>query len=238
VKVAVIPARWGSTRFPGKPLAFLAGKPMIQHVFERVQKVSSLNGIFIATDDSRIARTVESFGGRVIMTGECRTGTDRVWSAVESFPVEVVLNVQGDEPLIDPKALESLLEVFADQTVQMATLRRPLEVDEESDPNVVKVVCDIRGNALCFSRATIPYFRHGAVARFAHVGIYAYRKKFLQQVASLHTTPLEQAESLEQLRVLEHGLPIRVLDTAYRCLSVDTPDDLRRAEDEFARQLL
>ncbi len=237
MKVAVIPARWGSTRFPGKPLSSLAGKPMIQHVFERVQKVSSLDSILIATDDLRIARTVESFGGRVIMTGECRTGTDRVWSAVESFPAEIVLNVQGDEPLIDPKALESLLEVFADQAVQMATLRRPLEADEENDPNVVKVVCDILGNALCFSRAPIPYFRHRAIARFAHVGIYAYRKKFLEKVASLQTTPLEQAESLEQLRVLEHGLPIRVLDTAYRSLSVDTPDDLRRAEDEFARQI-
>lgn len=227
--IAIIPARYASTRFPGKPLAPLAGKPMIQHVYERAARTPGLAEVWVATDDVRIADAVRAFGGRVAMTGECRTGTDRVYEASRALEADVVLNVQGDEPLIEPSVLEKLLGAFADPAVQMATLKRPLHPDEESNPNVVKVVCALDGDALYFSRARLPYPREPSTA-FAHVGVYAYRKEFLATVASLPTTPLERAESLEQLRVLEHGHRIRVVETDWTSLGVDTPEDLARAE--------
>jgi len=228
--VAVIPARWASTRFPGKPLAPLSGRPMVQHVWERVRSARGLARVLVATDDLRIAAAVRGFGGEVAMTGECRTGTDRVWAAVQGIPAGRVLNVQGDEPLIDPECLEALLEALAEPGVQMATLKRPLEPAEEANPNVVKVVSSLSGDALYFSRARLPFERVGPAACFAHVGVYGYRKAFLGQVAAMESTPLERAESLEQLRVLEHGFPIRVVLTSWRGVGVDTPADLLRAE--------
>lgn len=236
VAVAVIPARYASTRFPGKPLARLAGKPMIQHVTERVRRVRGLARALVATDDARILEAVRAFGGEAVMTGEHRSGTDRVCEAVRDLDCEVVLNVQGDEPLIEPACLEALLACFDDAAVQMATLRRRLEEGEAANPNVVKVVCDLKGDALYFSRSALPYVRGEPAPAFAHVGVYAYRKPFLQQIAALPSTPLEQAECLEQLRVLEHGYRIRAVETEYRSIGVDTPADLEQAERVMAGQ--
>jgi 3-deoxy-manno-octulosonate cytidylyltransferase (CMP-KDO synthetase) len=233
--IAVIPARYASTRFPGKPLALLGGKPMIQHVYERVSRTRGLHRTLVATDDQRIASAVRCFGGEVTMTGECRSGTDRVCEAVRDLPAGVILNVQGDEPLIEPACLESLLAAFQDPSVQMATLKRPLDPSEIQNPNVVKVACDLSGDALYFSRSPIPFVRAEAVRAFAHVGVYAYRKPFLAKVAGLASTPLERAESLEQLRVLEHGYRIRVIESSYRSIGVDTPEDLERAEKVIGR---
>jgi 3-deoxy-manno-octulosonate cytidylyltransferase (CMP-KDO synthetase) len=230
VAVAVIPARWASTRFPGKPLALLHGKPMIQHVCERVRRTRGLSRTLVATDDARIAAAVRGFGGEAIMTGEHRCGTDRVCEAARSLDAEVILNVQGDEPLIEPACLESLLASFADPQVQMATLKRPLAPEEAESPNVVKVVCDQAGDALYFSRSAVPFVRNGPAASWAHVGVYAYRKSFLTRLAALPTTPLERAEGLEQLRVLESGFAIRVIETRTQSVGVDVPEDLARAE--------
>jgi 3-deoxy-manno-octulosonate cytidylyltransferase (CMP-KDO synthetase) len=227
--VAVIPARFGSTRFPGKPLALLAGKPMIQHVWERVQKARGLLRTVVATDDERIARAVTGFGGEVAMTGECPTGTDRVCKAVRDLDVDVVLNVQGDQPLIEPAPLESLLAAFEDQAVRMATLKRPLETGDAENPNMVKVACARNGDALYFSRSLIPFPRNDGTPAWAHIGVYAYRKDFLIEVTAMPQTPLEHAECLEQLRVLEHGHRIRVVETTHRGFGVDTPEDLKKA---------
>jgi 3-deoxy-manno-octulosonate cytidylyltransferase (CMP-KDO synthetase) len=237
IAVAVIPARYASTRFPGKPLAALGGKPMIQHVYERVRRVRGLSQVVVATDDQRIFDAVRRFGGEVVMTGEHRTGTDRVCAASAPLQADVVLNVQGDEPLIEPECLEDLLACFDDPAVQMATLRRPLDEGEEGNPNVVKVVCDLAGDALYFSRSPLPYVRASRTQAFAHVGVYAYRKPFLQKIASLPSTPLEKAESLEQLRVLEHGYRIRVVVTSYRSIGVDTPEDLERVREALSARL-
>lgn len=235
--VAVIPARYASTRFPGKPLAMLCGKPMIQHVYERVQKTAGLlpHRVFVATDDRRILEAVEDFGGQCVMTGDCRTGTDRVCQTVENLACDVVLNVQGDEPLIDPTCLSQLLECFTDSSVQMATLRRHLEKSEENDPNVVKLVTALNGDALYFSRSPIPFPRNPSCPRFAHVGVYAYRKDFLMKLAAMESTPLERTESLEQLRVLENGYRIRTVLTLQPSIGVDTPADLARAEVTLTR---
>jgi 3-deoxy-manno-octulosonate cytidylyltransferase (CMP-KDO synthetase) len=230
VCLAVIPARWASSRFPGKPLAVLRGKPMIEHVWERVRRTRGLSKTLVATDDPRIADAVRGFGGEAVMTGECRTGTDRVCEAVRGVAADVVLNVQGDEPLIEPACLEALLATFGEAAVQMATLKRALAPEEAANPNVVKVVCDSKGDALYFSRSALPFPRHPPAASFAHVGVYAYRKPFLEQLSSLTSTPLERAEGLEQLRVLENGFAIRVVETGCQSLGVDTPEDLARAE--------
>lgn len=234
VAIAVIPARYASTRFPGKPLAMLAGKPMIQHVWERVRRARGLMRVLVATDDERIAVAVRTFGGEVALTGECRTGTDRVFEATRSIAADVIVNIQGDEPLIEPASIEALLAAFSDATVEMATLRRRLAPHEGSDPNVVKVVCDLCGDALYFSRSPLPFVRTPPAESFAHVGVYAYRKPFLEKVAMLPSTPLERAEGLEQLRVLESGARIRVAITEHASLGVDTPDDLARAERALA----
>jgi 3-deoxy-manno-octulosonate cytidylyltransferase (CMP-KDO synthetase) len=223
--VAVIPARWSSTRFPGKPLADLHGKPMVQHVYERARAARGVAEVLVATDDARIAQAVESFGGRAIMTSPaCRNGTERVAEAARRIEADVILNVQGDEPLLDPRALEELAQAFAPgpDMPEMATLARALQPGEREDPNVVKVVTDAGGRALYFSRAPL------AGAR-AHVGVYGYTRGFLQEYVQLAPSPLEDAERLEQLRALWHGLEVRVVDTSYRSRGVDTPEDLERA---------
>lgn len=233
--VAVIPARYASTRFPGKPLAKIGGRPMIEHVYRRVLQTPGLSRetVLVATDDDRIFDAVSSFGGTCVMTGDCRTGTDRVRQAVADIQCDVVLNVQGDEPLIDPSCLAGLLDVFRDSTVDMATLRRPLENGEGDDPNTVKLVCGLNGDALYFSRSSIPFLRKQPCPCFAHVGVYAYRRDFLFKMSDMPSTPLEMAESLEQLRVLENGFRIRTVFTNHRNIGVDTPEDLARAEKEF-----
>jgi len=214
-------------------LASLAGKPLIRHVAERASKARGVDLVVVATDDDRIAAVARSCGARAVMTGPAATGTDRVAQAVRQLAPrpEVVVNLQGDEPLIEPAALETLLGAMSDPRVKMATLARPLAEGELERPQVVKVVCAANGDALYFSRAAIPHRRAGGTSPMAraHVGIYAFREPFLQEFAALPQGRLEQEESLEQLRALEQGHRIRVVETQYGGFGVDTPEDLERA---------
>ncbi len=231
----IIPARYGASRFPGKPLAVLAGKPLVCHVVERAKKAQGVDLVAVATDDERIAAAARRAGARALMTGPAATGTDRVAEAARQLTPrpDVVVNLQGDEPLIEPAAIEALLSAMSDPAVEMATLARPLGDGELGRPQVVKVVCSASGDALYFSRAPIPYRRAAGgpspLAR-AHVGVYAFREAFLQRFAALEPGRLEQEEALEQLRALERGHRIRVVETSYGGFGIDTPEDLERAQ--------
>jgi 3-deoxy-manno-octulosonate cytidylyltransferase (CMP-KDO synthetase) len=219
--LGVLPARWGSTRFPGKPLHLIAGKPLIQHVWERCQACSRLDEILVATDDERILRAVaENFGGRAVMTSpEHPTGTDRIAEAARAVPQAThIVNIQGDEPLIDPALIDELAETMtADPALDMATAANPLDPADPAahDPNVVKVVTALDGRALYFSRSPLPFFRNAVpgLPVLRHKGIYAYSRGFLERFVTWPPSPLEKAESLEQLRALENGASIKVLLT-------------------------
>ena len=231
----IIPARWGSTRFPGKPLHLLAGKPLVQHVWERCKKVRAADRIIVATDDMRIAEAVLDFGAEAALTSpRFPTGTDRIAAVAKSLArFSLIVNVQGDEPFIDPRLVERLIAALrTDRKADMATAACPLDPKDLENPNCVKVVTDLEGNALYFSRSPIPADRDGDVrpARFRHLGIYAYRRKFLLDFVKWKQTPLEKSEKLEQLRALEHGANIRVLTTRAAGPGVDTPEDAAHAE--------
>jgi len=232
--VAVIPARYASVRFPGKPLAMIMGKTMIERVYLRVSACPGVSRVFVATDDTRIMQAVESFGGDAIMTSSHHhSGTDRVAEAVDSLGGDLILNVQGDEPLVEPEMMTLALEpLIEDTSIPMASLKTPLTDPEEwGNPNVVKVVTDTRGFALYFSRAPIPFRRDAGeepVARFKHIGLYAYRRDTLIELAKLPPTPLELSEKLEQLRALENGYRIAVPTTDRSPIGVDTPADLAK----------
>jgi 3-deoxy-manno-octulosonate cytidylyltransferase (CMP-KDO synthetase) len=231
----IIPARWGSTRFPGKPLHEIAGKPLIQHVWERCVRVRGVDRVIVATDDPRILEAAFGFGAEVALTApDHPSGTDRIAEVAKNLrSTDILLNVQGDEPFFDPKLAARLIRALADDPdCQMATAATPLEPDDLENSNVVKVVCDLRGYALYFSRSPIPCDRDGdaAPARFRHLGIYAYRRKFLLGYVKKKPTPLEKAEKLEQLRALEHGAKIRVLITKKSGIGIDTPEDAAAAE--------
>jgi 3-deoxy-manno-octulosonate cytidylyltransferase (CMP-KDO synthetase) len=240
--LAVIPARWSSSRFPGKPLALLAGRPLVQHAVEAAVRSGAFERVLVATDDERIAEAVKRFGGSVEQTSSAhRTGTDRVAEVVARLPPsapEVVVNLQGDEPLLDTAALLALVNAFGDAAVSMATLVRPLVSEEERrSPHVVKAVLDARGDALYFSRADLPFDRDAnRPSRWAHVGLYGYRRATLLHLAQLPVSPLELAESLEQLRAVEHGIRIRCIRTDGQSIGVDTPEDLARAEAALTAQ--
>lgn len=233
--VGIIPARYGSTRLPGKPLKLIAGKPMIEHVYRRAEKAECLSDLLVATDDLRIKETVETFGGKAVMTSvDHQTGTDRLVEAVgylELRPEDIIINIQGDEPLLEPGMLDELAQpLLDDESLVMSTLKHRLtDAEELNNPNVVKVVTDRNGFALYFSRSPLPYNRTGVeTAIFKHVGLYAYRKDFLLKYALMARTPLEQAESLEQLRALENGYRIKVVETKYQTIGVDSQSDLER----------
>jgi 3-deoxy-manno-octulosonate cytidylyltransferase (CMP-KDO synthetase) len=231
--VAVIPARYASTRLPGKPLALIGERPMIEHVYRRVAATPSIGTVLVATDDERVRAVVERFGGRAVLTAATHaSGTDRVAEVAARLDCELVVNVQGDEPLIEPAMIEEALAPFADDpALPMSTLCRRLEDPARAaSPHVTKVVFDRTGHALYFSRAPIPFVREGGpgAVRYEHVGLYVYRRACLLALAKLDPTPLEQAEQLEQLRALEHGVRIRVVETAHRSIGVDTPEDLER----------
>jgi 3-deoxy-manno-octulosonate cytidylyltransferase (CMP-KDO synthetase) len=240
--VGIIPARWGATRFPGKLLADLDGMPVIGHTWRRASSCARLAELLVATDDQRIADAVAAAGGRAVMTSpDCASGTDRVAEAVSGLDrFEVVVNIQGDEPLIRPGTIDSLVAAFDDPAVEIATIKTHLRsLEELASPHVVKVVCDRQNNALYFSRFPIPFSRnsrvdvgHGPGLGFKHVGLYAYRRRTLLRLAQLPPSTLERAEGLEQLRFLEGGYRIRVLYTAEESVGVDTPEDL-----EHIRQL-
>lgn len=230
--IGAIPARYGSTRLPGKPLRLLAGRPLIEHVYRRVADAPGLARVVVLTDDARVARAVEAFGGEWQMTPpEMASGTDRIAHAARGWEAAGVVNVQGDW-LIDPPLIGALASHLADHPEDpMATLAVPATPEEEGDPNVVKVVRDRRGYALYFSRAPIPYHRDGeGESRLKHWGIYAYRRETLLELAALPPSPLERSESLEQLRALENGVPIRVLVVSGAAEGIDTPEDLARVE--------
>ncbi len=239
--IGIIPARYASTRFPGKPLAMLGDMTMIERVYRRVADV--MDAVAVATDDARIAEVVEGFGGKVVMTSAThRSGTDRVCEAFELLgsPADVVINIQGDEPFIAPEQLTALMSCFDDADVDIASLVRPFDPSrpfaELEDPNTPKVVMDTRGNALYFSRSVIPYVRNypkeewpARANYFTHVGLYGYRAEVLKRISELPQSPLELAESLEQLRWLQAGYKIRMAKTDAPTIGIDTPDDLQAA---------
>ena len=237
--IAVIPARYASTRFPGKPLAVLGGKTVIQRVYE--QAVSILPEAYVATDDERIFQAVEAFGGRAVMTrADHKSGTDRIEEAVEKIATDadVIINIQGDEPFIQPSQIETLIQLVDDPATQIGTLGKRFEtIDAVRNPNSPKIVTDRRGFALYFSRSVIPYIRGIEADEWLihypflkHLGIYAYHREVLTEVTRLPQSALEKAESLEQLRWLENGYRIRVGITDVETVGIDTPEDLARAE--------
>ena len=239
--LAIIPARYGSTRFPGKPLVDIAGKPMIRHVYENASKIAVISHLMVATDDERIEKAVLSFGGNVMMTSsEHQSGTDRCNEVVQNLlkqglTFDIVVNIQGDEPFVDASQIEALVSCFQkDPATEIATLKKQIINSEELfSPNVVKVVTDIRQNAIYFSRNPIPYFRGNDENMwvekrkyFKHIGIYAYSFLTLQKVVVLAQSELELAESLEQLRWIENGYKIKIVETSVENVSIDTPEDL------------
>lgn len=227
----VIPSRYGSTRLPGKPLADIAGRPMIERVYAQVSKAKRPEVVIVATDDQRVYDAVAKFGGNVVMTrADHPTGTDRLAEvALSHDDIDVIINVQGDEPLIDPAIIDELADEFLqDNTLQMATVASPLLPEEYNEPSAVKVVLNRKGNAMYFSRSLLPYPRHDFVSPpLKHVGIYAYKREFLLDYAKMAPTPAEETESLEQLRALENGYTIRVITTKERFIGVDTIEDLQ-----------
>ncbi|EHO68022.1 3-deoxy-manno-octulosonate cytidylyltransferase [Segatella maculosa] len=241
--IGLIPARYASTRFPGKPLALLNGKPVIQHVYEQAAKV--LDAVYVATDDERIYNKVLAFGGKAVMTStEHHSGTDRIEEALEKVggDFDVVVNIQGDEPFIAQSQIETLCQCFVDKATQIATLGKPFEcIEAAENPNSPKIVVDNRGYALYFSRSIIPFVRgterQDWLSKYPflkHLGIYAYRTNVLKEITKLPQSSLELAESLEQLRWLQNGYRIKVGLTDVETVGIDTPDDLQRAE-EFIR---
>ena len=241
--IAVIPARYGSTRFPAKPLALIAGKPMIQWTYESPRKCPDFQEILVATDDVRIQQAVEAFGGNVVMTSpECRSGSDRIWEAIQGREGDLIVNVQGDEPLIPATVLHQLVEQMKASGADMGTVAVPFSVAgrDPQDPNAVKVVLDNRNLALYFSRSLIPFPRQGGVPvdPLLHWGLYAYRREFLEKFVSWPTGNLEACEKLKQLRALENGARIAVLVTKERTADVDVPEDLARVEELIAQQAL
>ena len=231
--VAIIPARYQSSRLPGKALADIGGKPMIEHVYRRTAAATSITSVIVATDDERILEAVRGFGGVACMTSpDHRSGTDRLAEVAAELTCDIVVNVQGDEPLIEPVMIDEAIEpLLEDPMVVMSTLRRRIEDPADiQNPNVTKVVVDREGYALYFSRAPIPYVRDAAYTARAwrHVGLYVYRRDCLLQLAGLPASELERAESLEQLRALEHGIRILAVETERDSIGVDTPEDLER----------
>ena len=240
--IAIIPARYASTRFPGKPLAILGGKPVIQHVYEQVSSV--LDEVYVATDDERIYNKVLEFGGRVVMTSpNHKSGTDRIEEAANKIgtDADIIINVQGDEPFIHPSQIRSLIACFDEPTTQIATLGKPFGADADmsliDNPNSPKIAVDNNGFALYFSRSVIPYIRGTEHAEWAgnypflkHLGVYAYRTNVLREITKLPQSSLELAESLEQLRWLQNGYRIRVGTTDIETVGIDTPEDLKKAE--------
>ncbi|HTS19378.1 MAG TPA: 3-deoxy-manno-octulosonate cytidylyltransferase [Verrucomicrobiae bacterium] len=248
--LGVIPARFGAQRFPGKPLAMIAGKPLIQRVYERASRAEQLDKVIVATEDTRILESVEAFGGDAMLTSpDCATGTDRVAEIARTYDCELVVNIQGDEPLMRPEMIDQLVDgMRSDPQCVMGTLARKLESPANLDnPNVVKVAIAQNGTALYFSRSRVPFVRDAKtgdaqewlrLARFyKHLGIYAYRREFLLKFVQLPQAELEQTEKLEQLRALENGFPVKVWITPHDSIGVDRPEDIELVEEILKSQL-
>ncbi len=238
--IGVIPARFGATRMEGKPLVKICGKSMIQRVYEQAKKAKSFDELYIATDDERIRSEAKSFGAKVIMTTREHTcGTDRIAEAIQNLEGEIVVNVQGDEPLIEPAALNAVVKpMIADTSIKMATLITPIGNESEyQNPNIVKAVKDKNNFALYFSRSPIPYSREGdRTGVFKHIGVYAYRRDFLLAFAKMEPTPCEKTEKLEQLRALENGYKIKLVETTYNPIAVDVPEDIAKVEKALGKK--
>ena len=245
---AVIPARFASTRFPGKALAEIGGKPMIQHVYERTARASLVSTVIVATDDERIQQAVKAFGGNCRMTrADHETGTDRLAEVAADLDTDIIVNVQGDEPLIVPEMIDQAIKpLLDDPSLRMGTLKTRIRcLHDFLSPNVVKVVTDSTSNALYFSRSPLPFFRDkwqdlkdesfasGKLLCYKHVGLYVFRRDFLVEFAAMTPTFLETSEKLEQLRAVENGICIRVVETEFESIGVDTPDDLAKARERF-----
>jgi 3-deoxy-manno-octulosonate cytidylyltransferase (CMP-KDO synthetase) len=230
----VIPARLKSSRLPNKVILPILGKAMIERVYKRVELAKGVDSIYVATDSDEVAEIVTRFGGEVIKTSHHESGTDRVAEAVKEIDADIVINVQGDEPLIEPELIESLVSLFHDSSVQFGSaMHRVSNSEDLNNPNIVKVVTDLNGDAIYFSRNPIPFCRDGETDYrnfFQHIGIYGYRRDFLQKYSNLPQSPLEKAEKLEQLRAVENGYKVRMVETDYRSFGVDTEDDLKRVE--------
>jgi len=240
--VAIIPARYGSTRFRGKPLAAIHGKPMIQWVYENVVQCGCIDRVIVATDNEDIAAAVKDFRGEFCMTSSTHaTGTDRIAEVAGTLDARLIVNVQGDEPLLPPEAIRlAVTPLMEDESIPMGTLKTKLHTESDiADPHIVKVVTDSSGFALYFSRAPIPCVQseYITVDFFKHIGLYVYRKDFLCTFAGLAQSPLEKAERLEQLRVLENGYPIKVVETDSDPVGVDVPDDIARVERLLQKQI-
>ena len=235
--LCVIPARYASTRLPGKPLKDIAGKPMVCRVYDRAVQAGKVSDTVVATDDERILQAVTEHGGRAVMTrADHPTGTDRLAEVAETFPdVDLIVNVQGDEPLIEPGLIDELVTAFEeDADLQMATVKTLMEDEAEiANPNNVKVVTDKQGYALYFSRSLLPYPRNAGCPVYKHIGIYAYKRSFLLNYAKMESTPLERSESLEQLRALENGYRIKVVETKAKFVGVDTAEDLAKVNEIY-----
>lgn len=236
--VGIIPARYASTRFPGKPLCMLGNMSMIERVYRQVSMVKNMHYVCVATDDSRIYDAVQAFGGNVVMTSDTnRSGTDRCADAVQRLHIaqddDVIINIQGDEPFIQPAQIETLMSCFTGDDIHIATLLREITNPEDiNDPNVVKVVRDVHNKAIYFSRCAIPYLRNITYDQhtfYQHIGIYAYRMRTLLQLVALPSSLLEKAESLEQLRWMENGYAIHTEVTPYKSIGIDTPADMQKA---------
>jgi len=233
--LGVIPARYASTRFEGKALADILGKPMIQRVYERAINAKTVNELVVATDDQRIFDTVKNFGGKVIMTSQHPTGTDRIAEVARNSDTDIIVNIQGDEPLIEPAMIDEAVQpLLDDTTVDLSTLVHRINSEEEyRNPNVVKVAVTRSGFAMYFSRSPIPYVKSGVLKDtliYRHVGLYVYRKHALLDFAQTPSTPFETSEGLEQLRFLENGYRMKVVETQYSSIGVDTPDDLEKVK--------
>jgi len=235
----VLPARFNSTRFPGKPLAVVHGKPLIEWVCLRAGQIRHAERVVVATDDERVATAVRGFGGDVIMTSiEHRTGTDRVAQVAREMDHDIIVNLQGDEPVFSPPLVDEMIELCAASDADIVTARHRVASSEDAaSPHVVKVVCDATGRALYFSRAVIPYARSGEGGAYRHVGIYVFRRASLLRFTSLPATPLELAENLEQLRALENGMIVRVVDSDEATMGVDIPEDIKGVEKILGAQL-
>jgi 3-deoxy-manno-octulosonate cytidylyltransferase (CMP-KDO synthetase) len=246
--LGVIPARFAAQRFPGKPLAPIAGKPLVRRVYEQARQATGLDQVIVATDDTRILEAVESFGGDAMLTSpDCATGTDRVAEVAGQVECDYVLNIQGDEPLLRPEMIDQLVDgIRADAACRMATLARRIESAEVLDnPNVVKVVVGVNGQALYFSRSRIPHVRDAggedaatwlaATDFYKHLGIYAFQRRFLFEYVEFDQTPLEKTEKLEQLRAVENGVAIKVLVTPHDSIGVDRPEDVALVEEILSR---
>jgi 3-deoxy-manno-octulosonate cytidylyltransferase (CMP-KDO synthetase) len=244
----IIPSRYASTRFDGKPLVPINGRPMIRHVYENAKLASLPDTVIVATDDERIYDAVVGFGGNAVMTGtQHRSGTDRISEAAAALNCDIIVNVQGDEPLIRPEMIDAVIELLSDSRADIGTLKKRITAPAEVfDPNIVKVVADREGFAMYFSRAPIPYYRdlaiitkegftfktwsEGQMCCYKHIGIYGYRKDILMRMAALKDSPLERAESLEQLRAMDNGIKIKVGETHHETIGVDCPADIEKVE--------